>query len=94
MKKNKYAKAYMSLLKLRFHPLRAARDLYHIHCQLQVEASIAGKSNYFTAFRLTLLPGSNAGSSGNALLSWSHPMPSIIRSKKRRLVKSALLETR
>ncbi|KAF7189925.1 putative polyol transporter 6 [Pseudocercospora fuligena] len=50
MKKNRYAKAYKSLLKLRFHPLQAARDLYYIHAQLQIEASIVGKSNYVTRF--------------------------------------------
>lgn len=50
MKKNRYQKAYKSLLKLRFHPLQAARDLYYIHCQLQVEASIVGKSNYLSRF--------------------------------------------
>jgi hypothetical protein len=50
MKKNRYTKAYSSLLKLRHHPIQAARDLYYIHCQLQVEASIIGKSNYLTRF--------------------------------------------
>lgn len=50
MKKNRYQKAYRSLLKLRFTPLQAARDLYYIHCQLQIEATIVGKSNYFTRF--------------------------------------------
>jgi len=50
MKKNRYQKAYTSLLRLRFHPIQAARDLYYIHCQLQIEASIVGKSNYVTRF--------------------------------------------
>ncbi|KAF2456049.1 hypothetical protein BDY21DRAFT_55132 [Lineolata rhizophorae] len=50
MKKNRYHKAYNSLLRLRFTPLQAARDLYYIHSQLQVEASIVGKSNYLTRF--------------------------------------------
>jgi hypothetical protein len=50
MKKNRYADAYDSLLKLRFQPLQAARDLYYIHAQLEVEASIIGKSNYLTRF--------------------------------------------
>lgn len=50
MKKNRYQKAYKSLLKLRFHPLQAARDLYYIHCQLKIEASIVGKSNYVSRF--------------------------------------------
>ncbi|KAF4554468.1 Hexose transporter-like protein [Elsinoe fawcettii] len=50
MKKNRYQNAYKSLLRLRHHPLQAARDLYYIHCQLQVEASIVGKTNYVTRF--------------------------------------------
>lgn len=50
MKKNRYEKAYQSLLKLRFHPLQAARDLYYIHCQLEIEESIVGKTNYVSRF--------------------------------------------
>lgn len=50
MKKNRYEEAYNSLLQLRHHPLQAARDLYYIHCQLQIEASIVGKNNYLTRF--------------------------------------------
>lgn len=50
IKKNRYQEAYKSLLKLRFTPLQAARDLYYIHAQLQVEADIIGTSNYFTRF--------------------------------------------
>lgn len=50
MKKNRYDKAYKSLLKLRFHPLQAARDMYYIHCQLQIEAKIVGNTNYVTRF--------------------------------------------
>ncbi|KAH6642760.1 hypothetical protein C7974DRAFT_108176 [Boeremia exigua] len=47
IKKNRYRKAWESLLRLRFSPVQAARDLYYIHAQLQVEAQIIGKSNYF-----------------------------------------------
>ncbi|KAI5123853.1 hypothetical protein M0805_005671 [Coniferiporia weirii] len=50
MKKNRYAKAYRSLCRLRNHPLQAARDLYYIHAQLQVESEFIGKSNYLTRF--------------------------------------------
>ncbi|KAF2119071.1 hypothetical protein BDV96DRAFT_370210 [Lophiotrema nucula] len=50
IKKNRYRKAYNSLLRLRFTPLQSARDLYYIHAQLQVESDIIGKSNYFTRF--------------------------------------------
>lgn len=47
IKKNRYRKAWESLLRLRFSPVQAARDLYYIHAQLQVEAQIIGNSNYF-----------------------------------------------
>lgn len=47
IKKNRYRKAWESLLRLRFSPVQAARDLYYIHAQLQVEAQIVGTSNYF-----------------------------------------------
>ncbi|KAL1649947.1 hypothetical protein SLS58_001323 [Diplodia intermedia] len=50
MKKNRYRKAYESLLRLRFHPIQAARDLYYIHAQLELEAAIVGESNYLTRF--------------------------------------------
>ena len=56
MKKNRYAKAYRSLLKLRNTPLQAARDLYYIHSLLyqeQVlirEAGLKPESNFFTRF--------------------------------------------
>lgn len=50
MKKNRYRKAYESLRRLRFHPIQAARDLYYIHSQLEVEAAIVGESNYVTRF--------------------------------------------
>ncbi|KAH8906564.1 hypothetical protein BR93DRAFT_617137 [Coniochaeta sp. PMI_546] len=50
MKKNRYVEAYKSLLRLRNHPLQAARDLYYIHCQLELEKAITGKSNYVTRF--------------------------------------------
>jgi sugar porter (SP) family MFS transporter len=50
MKKNRYVEAHRSLLKLRNIPLQAARDLYYIHCQLEIEKTIMGKSNYVTRF--------------------------------------------
>lgn len=40
MKKNRYQQAYRSLLRLRFTPLQAARDLYYIHAQLEAESLI------------------------------------------------------
>jgi len=50
MKKNRYAQAYRSLVKLRSNPLQAARDLYYIHSQLEIEKEIMGESNYVTRF--------------------------------------------
>ena len=48
--KNRYPQAYRSLLKLRNSPIQAARDLYYIHAQLEVEREIIGDSNYITRF--------------------------------------------
>ena len=50
IKHGKHAKAYKSLLKLRNHPLLAARDLYYISTQIEVEHQIVGDSNYFKRF--------------------------------------------
>lgn len=50
MKKNRYPEAYKSLLRLRNDPLQAARDLYYIHSQLEIEMEVIGKSNYVTRF--------------------------------------------
>jgi len=50
LEKNRYQKAYAALLRLRNNPLQAARDLYYIHSQLEIEAEITGKSNYITRF--------------------------------------------
>jgi sugar porter (SP) family MFS transporter len=50
MKKNRYPQAYRSLLKLRNNPIQAARDLYYIHSQLEIEREIIGNSNYVSRF--------------------------------------------
>lgn len=50
MKKAKYQKAYDSLLRLRNNPIQAARDLYYIHSQLELEKEIIGKNTYATRF--------------------------------------------
>jgi sugar porter (SP) family MFS transporter len=47
MKKNKYAKAYRSLLRLRHHEIQAARDLYFIHIMLEEEKKIIRADGYF-----------------------------------------------
>lgn len=43
-----HQKAYKSLLRLRNDPIQAARDLYYIHAQLEVEKEIIGDTNYVT----------------------------------------------
>jgi len=56
MKKGRHNKAYQSLLRLRRIPLQAARDLYYIHAQLNLEellieeTGVAKTDNFFTRF--------------------------------------------
>ncbi|KAF4625909.1 hypothetical protein G7Y89_g12255 [Cudoniella acicularis] len=50
MKKGLYHKAYKSLLRLRNKPIQAARDLYYIHSQLELEAQIIGRNTYTKRF--------------------------------------------
>lgn len=45
IKKKRYQDAHKSLLKLRSHPILAARDLYYINAQMQVEQGIIGRVN-------------------------------------------------
>src|SRR6185436_1540132 len=48
--KNRYPKAWDSMIKLRHNPIQAARDIYYIHSQLVIEKEIVGKNNYVTRF--------------------------------------------
>ncbi|KAI8624757.1 sugar transporter-domain-containing protein [Xylariaceae sp. FL1651] len=50
MKKNRYAKAWKSLIVLRHHPVQVARDMYSIHAQLVIEHKVLSQSNYVTRF--------------------------------------------
>ncbi|TVY70845.1 putative metabolite transport protein YfiG [Fusarium oxysporum f. sp. cubense] len=50
MKKNRYQDAMKSLLRLRNHPIQAARDLYYIHAQLEVELDFIGEAHYAKRF--------------------------------------------
>ena len=50
MKKNRYQDAMKSLLRLRNHPIQAARDLYYIHAQLEVELEFIGHAHYASRF--------------------------------------------
>jgi len=50
IKHNKHRKAWESLIKLRKHPLQAARDLYYISTQIEIEAELVGHSTYISRF--------------------------------------------
>ncbi|KAJ5103628.1 hypothetical protein N7532_004157 [Penicillium argentinense] len=50
IRRGEMAKAYRSLCRLRNTPLQAARDLYYIHAQIQIEQNVIGESNYVTRF--------------------------------------------
>ena len=50
MKKGQYQKAYESLRRLRNDPVQAARDLYYIHSQLEIERRIIGGNTYMKRF--------------------------------------------
>ncbi|KAG5962883.1 hypothetical protein E4U57_006702 [Claviceps arundinis] len=50
IKKNRYRDAMRSLCRLRNTRVQAARDLYYIHVQLQVEQEYAGHGNYVNRF--------------------------------------------
>jgi sugar porter (SP) family MFS transporter len=50
IKKRRFGKAYESLIRLRHTPLQAARDLYYINAQVEIETAIIGDSNYFKRF--------------------------------------------
>ncbi|KAJ1328906.1 MFS transporter SP family sugar:H+ symporter [Microdochium nivale] len=46
MKKNRYKKAWDSMMRLRHDEIQVARDIYYIHAQLSVEFEIIGNSSY------------------------------------------------
>lgn len=50
IKKHRYQNAFRSLLRLRNHPLQAARDLYYINAQVEIEKDVIGDSSYITRF--------------------------------------------
>lgn len=50
IKKKRYSKAYASLKRLRNTELQAARDLYYIHAQIEMESAFVKPSNYVTRF--------------------------------------------
>ena len=50
IKKRRFQKAFQSLLILRKHPILAARDLYSINAQIEVERDIIGDTSFFKRF--------------------------------------------
>ena len=46
MKKNRYKAAYKSLCRLRNTDVQAARDLYQIHVQLEIEAEVIASGSF------------------------------------------------
>lgn len=50
IKKKRFSQAYKSLKKLRNHELMAARDLYYINAQIEIEMDIVGNSTYIKRF--------------------------------------------
>ncbi|KAJ9132423.1 hypothetical protein NKR23_g11209 [Pleurostoma richardsiae] len=50
MKKNRYAEAWKSMIVLRNNPIQAARDIYYIHAQLEIERRIMKENNFFKRF--------------------------------------------
>ena len=56
MKKGRHNQAYKALLRVRNTPIQAARDLYYIHAQLNLEellieeSGVAKTDNFFTRF--------------------------------------------
>lgn len=50
IKKDRYAKAWDSLVRLRNHEIQVARDLYNIHAAIELEAHVIAKSSYVIRF--------------------------------------------
>ncbi|KAK0724649.1 hypothetical protein B0H67DRAFT_641161 [Lasiosphaeris hirsuta] len=50
MKKNRYLRAWNSMVKLRNHPLQVARDIFYIHSQLELEHELLRNSTFAKRF--------------------------------------------
>src|SRR5437764_122423 len=50
IKKRRYVEACTSLKRLRLHEIQAARDLYYITAQIEVEAELIGNTNHVRRF--------------------------------------------
>lgn len=51
MKNGRNAQAFQSMLKLRAHPIIAARDFYYSYVIYEEEVKIAAGSNYFSRMK-------------------------------------------
>lgn len=57
MKKGRYVQAWDAMMRLRFNPIQVARDIYYIHCQLEIEREVLSQNNYITrAIQLFTIP--------------------------------------
>jgi hypothetical protein len=67
MKNAKYEKAFRSFVKIRAHPIIAARDYYYSYVMFKEEEAIIGKNNYFSrmkdCFTIPRLRRANYGAS-------------------------------
>lgn len=67
MKHNKHAKGFRSMLRLRAHPIIAARDFYYSNVIYAEELKLAGGNNYFSrlweCFSVPRIRRSNYGAS-------------------------------
>ncbi|KAK4056871.1 hypothetical protein OIO90_002121 [Microbotryomycetes sp. JL221] len=50
MKKRRYKQAWGSFLRLRNSPIQAARDMFYVHAQLEIESHVLGQGNVVTRF--------------------------------------------
>jgi sugar porter (SP) family MFS transporter len=50
IKKGRYKDAYKSLLRLRNNPIQAARDLYYVYAQVNIESKVIKKGSYVGRF--------------------------------------------
>ncbi|KAK4213123.1 hypothetical protein QBC37DRAFT_374339 [Rhypophila decipiens] len=51
MKKNRYPEAWNAMIRLRNHPVQVARDIYYIHCQIEIEKALVGDTSYAKRFK-------------------------------------------
>lgn len=67
MKNGKYEKAFRSFVKIRAHPIIAARDYYYSYVMFKEEEAIIGENNYFSrmkdCFTIPRLRRANYGAS-------------------------------